>query len=404
MNVHFAGFTDEGLAYLNEEQARKLEGVTVEAGDVLLNITGASIGRVTIAPFNMKGARVNQHVAIIRTVEGIDAKFVSGFLSSPTMQEMIADENYGVTRQALTKSMIEDFRIPVPPLLEQRRIVAKIDSLSGKSKRACDQLDHIPRLVDKYKQAILAAAFRGDLTQEWRTLHKVQSNYSFTEISGLARVVTGSTPPTKDKTRFFGGSIPFFKPTDLDAGYHVLNARETLTKEGVAVSRPLPQSSVLVTCIGATIGKTGLARVPCCTNQQINGLVPDLTLVVPEWLYWMVVSPEFQQSILDNASATTLPIINKGRFERLSLPLPPLDEQREIVGRIERAVAWLDRLAGEAASARKLIDHLDQAVLAKAFRGELVPQDPNDEPASILLERIRAERAAAPARGKRRLM
>src|SRR5262249_30780384 len=156
MNVHFSGFTNEGLAYIDEKQAKKLDSVTVRPGDVLLNITGASIGRVTTAPSNMNGARVNQHVAIIRLVEGIESKFVAGLLSSPSMQRIIAEENYGVTRQALTKSMIEEFRVPVPPLAEQQRIIAKIDSLFAKSKRARDQLDHIPRLVEKYKQAILA--------------------------------------------------------------------------------------------------------------------------------------------------------------------------------------------------------------------------------------------------------
>jgi type I restriction enzyme S subunit len=83
MNVHFSGFTNEGLAYINAEQANKLENVTVRPGDVLLNITGASIGRVTIAPSNMDGARVNQHVAIIRLIKGIESRFVSGFLALP---------------------------------------------------------------------------------------------------------------------------------------------------------------------------------------------------------------------------------------------------------------------------------------------------------------------------------
>jgi type I restriction enzyme S subunit len=77
----------------------------------------------------------------------------------------------------------------------------------------------------------------------------------------------------------------------------------------------------------------------------------------------------------------------------LNICLAPLAEQNEIVRRVEGALAWIERLASEATNARKLIDRLDQAVLAKAFRGELMPQDPNDEPASVLLERIRAERA-----------
>jgi type I restriction enzyme S subunit len=176
MNVHFSGFHPQGLAYIDEKQAKKLENVTVHSGDVLLNITGASIGRVTIAPPDMNGARVNQHVAITRLVDGLENGFLCGFLGSPSMQRTIAEENYGVTRQALTKTMIEDFRLPVPPLQEQRRIVAKIGSLSAKSKRARrDHLDHIPRLVEKYKQAILAAAFRGELTREWRTLDKPEN-------------------------------------------------------------------------------------------------------------------------------------------------------------------------------------------------------------------------------------
>jgi type I restriction enzyme S subunit len=159
MNVHFSGLTEKGLVFLDDEQARQLAGVTVRSHDVLLNITGASIGRVTFAPERMNGARVNQHVAIIRLRDGIEPRFVAAYLASPEAQRHILEENYGVTRQALTKSMIEEMRLPVPPLPEKRRIVAKIDDLSGKSKRARDQLDHLPRLVEKYKQAILAAVY-----------------------------------------------------------------------------------------------------------------------------------------------------------------------------------------------------------------------------------------------------
>jgi type I restriction enzyme, S subunit len=86
--------------------------------------------------------------------------------------------------------------------------------------------------------------------------------------------------------------------------------------------------------------------------------------------------------------------VNGTKLRQLGIPVMPHDEQHEIVRRIETAFSWIDRLASEATSARKLIDHLDQAVLAKAFRGELVPEDPDDEPASVLLARIRAERAA----------
>ena len=129
MNVHFGGFVRHGLAFLNAEQAEKLKNVTVKADDVLLNITGASIGRVATAPKDMEGARVNQHVCILRPTFEIIPPFLELFLASPVVQNLIDDIQVGATREALTKAMIEQFEIPVPSLAEQRRIVAKVEQL-----------------------------------------------------------------------------------------------------------------------------------------------------------------------------------------------------------------------------------------------------------------------------------
>jgi type I restriction enzyme S subunit len=137
MNVHFRGFDRTGLVFLSDEQANELSNVIVHANDVLLNITGASIGRVTIAPDEMAGARVNQHVTIIRPTSELSPRFLSMFLASPSVQRMIDEIQVGATRQALTKSMIEQFAIPLPPLAEQKRIVAKVDELMA----LCDRLE-----------------------------------------------------------------------------------------------------------------------------------------------------------------------------------------------------------------------------------------------------------------------
>ena len=106
MNVVFFGFKKAGLAYLDDVQAAALDGVTVKAGDVLLNITGASIGRVTLAPEELDGARVNQHVCIIRPAKEVDSRFLNAYFSSPKVQEIIWSDNTGTTRQALTKQQI----------------------------------------------------------------------------------------------------------------------------------------------------------------------------------------------------------------------------------------------------------------------------------------------------------
>lgn len=154
MNIHFAGFDSHGLVFLNDEQAKKLANATVQPVDVLLNITGASIGRVTTAPPEMAGARVNQHVAIVRPGNELDACFLAKFLASPAIQEMIGNIQVGATREALTKGMIEQFEIPLPPLAEQRRIVAKVEELMA----LVDRLEALHAAAQTAAAALLDAA------------------------------------------------------------------------------------------------------------------------------------------------------------------------------------------------------------------------------------------------------
>ena len=137
MNVHFTGFTPRGLAFIDDEQAEKLKNVIVQKDDVLLNITGASIGRVTTAPAEMAGARVNQHVTIIRSNADITPEFLSKYLANPAIQNWIDHVQVGATRQAMTKGMLQSLEVPHPPLAEQKRIVAKVDELMA----LCDTLE-----------------------------------------------------------------------------------------------------------------------------------------------------------------------------------------------------------------------------------------------------------------------
>jgi len=347
-------------------------------------------------------AVLNQHIFhVIFDADVLDRDFLRHAINQK-LEELINKAHGGVGLRHVTKGTFEETEIELPPRPEQRRIVSKLDSLIARTKAACAELACIPLLIEHYRQAILAKAFVGTLTSDWRESHSIPlSRWESSKIENISKIITEFTPPTKHKNKYFGGDIPFFKPTDLDAGYHVKEPRETLTSEGAAVGRKIPPRSTLVTCIGATIGKTGFARVQCCTNQQINAVIPEKGRVVPEWLFWMIMSPPFQSQILDNASATTLPIINKSRFSRLTVSLPPWEEQVEIVHRIELALDWLNVVSTEQRHAARLAGHLGDRLRAKAFRGELVPQDPNDEPAEKLLERIRTVRALPSRRNAR---
>lgn len=133
-NVYNDGFTPSGLAYISNEQAKKLDGVTVQENDVLLNITGDSVARVCLAEAKYLPARVNQHVAIIRpNPEKLDSRFLRYFLASPFQQDvMLGLAAVGATRNALTKVMIENFKVPCPPIIVQSRIAEILGSLDDR--------------------------------------------------------------------------------------------------------------------------------------------------------------------------------------------------------------------------------------------------------------------------------
>ena len=214
----------------------------------------------------------------------------------------------------------------------------------------------------------------------------VPNSWVWTIVGEVGEVITGSTP-SKDIAEYYGGDIPFYKPTDLDLGINTNSASDTLTIEGYNLSRKLPVGSILVTCIGATIGKTGLISTEGACNQQINAIIPS-SLITSTFLYYSCISEYFQKEIRNHASATTLPILNKNNFTKLLIPLPPLSEQQRIVKEIERWFALIEQIEQSKADLQTTIKQTKSKILDLAIHGKLVPQDPNDEPAIELLKRI----------------
>ena len=185
----------------------------------------------------------------------------------------------------------------------------------------------------------------------------------------------------------------------MEAGINVRNAREYLSVKGLKKARFLPINSILVTCIGATIGKTGIIRLPGASNQQINAIIP-YTFINPDFIYYQVISPYFQEQIISKSSSTTLPILNKSRFKELLIVMATKEEQEQILQEIESRLSVCDKVEKTVEQNLSKIEYLRQSILKKAFEGKLVSQDPNDLPAGELLNQIKIEKDKMSKNGK----
>ena len=224
---------------------------------------------------------------------------------------------YSLTRKAIPDNLpienLKSVKIPVPSLEVQNKIVEVLDSFSSLVRSLVLEKTAREKQYKYYLNHLITNA----------------RNSRILKLGEVAKIITGSTP-SKSNAEFYGGEIPFYKPADLNFGYYVENSADKISKKGYEISRKLPEKSILVTCIGATIGKVGFIRKAGICNQQINAVLPNENFI-PEYIYFCLISDIFQGYIKKYKTSSTMPILNKTNFEKLEIPLPPLDEQERIV-------------------------------------------------------------------------
>lgn len=305
----------------------------------------------------------------------------------------------GSTMIHVTKGDMEQRKISLPPLAEQKRIAAKLDALNATSARARAELARIETLVSRFKQAVLCKAFSGELTKEWRKGDEWPEPVRLADVAGS--FAYGSAAKSQKV-----GAVPVLRMGNIQEGKLDWSDLVYTDDQDEIAKYRLQPGDVLFnrTNSPALVGKTAMftgEREAIFAGYLIR--IHAGPMLIPEYLTYALNSPDgraFSWKVkTDGVSQSN---ISAAKLKEFSFSVPPLEEQQEIVCRIESAFAKIDRLAAEAKRALDLIGKLEETILAKAFRGELVPQDENDEPANLLLERTRAEREALPqAKSKR---
>ncbi len=236
------------------------------------------------------------------------------------------------------------------------------------------------KITDKHDEIPLDDIQRWDIPDTW----------TWKTVNLIGEIVTGNTPSTKDNTNY-GNDIPFVKPPSLQDKV-IRDAPEGLSKKGMQSARILPSGAVLVSCIG-NLGKTGIVNISVAFNQQINAIIFSEVVIPKFGFYYTQTLKNWLYSV---SSATTLPIVNKGKFQKAPIPVAPLNEQKRIVEEIEKQFSRLDEAVENLKRVKANLKRYKASVLKAAVEGKLTEEwrekHPDVEPADKLLERILAER------------
>lgn len=294
-------------------------------GDIIVSTVRPylrSFAQLTDAPPNLV---VSTGFAVVRPKETCESDYLYQHVLSNEFVDFLKPRMKGGNYPAVTGDDVAAFTLPIPPLPEQRKIAAILSSVDEAIDKTRVVIDHLGVVKNAMMQDLLTKGLPGRHTRFKKTeIGMVPEEWDVRTVSMIGRVVTGSTPSTSC-VDYWGGSVPFVTPGDLGEWLYPQGAIRSLTDSGASVARLVPKGAVLMTCI-ASIGKAGVAPWPCVTNQQINAVISHDC--VPEFLFFALLSqvPALQRM----AGKTAVPIVSKGKFEQLLVPVPHHDEQASI--------------------------------------------------------------------------
>lgn len=224
--------------------------------------------------------------------------------------------------------------------------------------------------------------------------YKIPDNWVWTRIRNVNEVITGNTPSKKEEKYWENQEINFIKPSDLYQGRRLNFSEEYVDERAREKVRILPKETTILCCIGS-IGKSAFSEIECCTNQQINSLIPNNKIINSLYNYYFVNTEFFINKMKNESSATTIAILNKSKTENLLFPLPPLEEQKRIVKKLDSLFEKTQKIKEIIEEVKEKTIARRETILAKAFTGELTEKWRNEnktESAKELLEKINDEK------------
>lgn len=393
-----------GVAEIIEGKSIGSTKQLVNEGDVLLCKINPRINRVWQVTESRGFRQIASSEWIVIRSTSIDSDYLTYFFREQKFRNLLCSDVSGVGG-SLTRAkpkLVAEYNVTLAPFAEQTHIVEKLDEVLAQVDTIKARLDGIPNILKRFRQSVLASAVSGRLTEQWREgqewIFKEGALGSFTDVD------IGHAFKSKDFTEegvallrgqnIEPGSLRWIEtkyiPVEkLEKHNHLFIETNDII---LAMDRPIISS-------GLKLAKAKENDLPCVLVQRVTRFRPSVD-VVNDYLYLLLSDMSFSNYLAPNQTGSDIPHISGKQILAYPINLPVIEEQTEIVRLVDQYFAFADSIEAQVDKARARVDKLTQSILAKAFRGELVPQDPNDEPADKLLEQIQVARQEAEALAK----
>ncbi|ELN8282712.1 restriction endonuclease subunit S, partial [Campylobacter coli] len=329
-------FVSSSSEKISNEAISKTNMKVVPKGTLLMSFK-LTLGKTAFAECDLY---TNEAIAAIFIKNKNINKYFLDYVLKFTDLEKYVDN--AVKGKTLNKQKLKQIEILLPKnIKEQERIVGILDESFAKIDESIKILEQDLLNLDELMQSALQKAFN-PLKDNVKENYKLPQSWEWKSLGEIGEIITGTTP-SKNNPNFYGNEYPLFKPSDLNGDIIIKYASDNLSKLGFDNARNLPKDTILVVCIGASIGKVGLSGVNGSCNQQINAIIPN-SAFTSKYLFFVCLSNYFQTILKKNASQTTLPIINKTEFSKLQIPLPPLKEQEQIASHLDELSSHVKNL------------------------------------------------------------
>ncbi len=382
------GVITEVKEYLTEEGIKNSSAKIFPTGSVCIAMYGATIGKTGVFGID---AATNQACAVAKTYLNME-KFLHYYLKS--QKQNFIGKGKGGAQPNISQTIIKKHPIPLPPRPEQDRIVAKVDILMAQVESMQKSLARIPQLLKDFRQQVLTQAVMGKLTEEWREKSKLcnsydhkQSEYQLKDISLSITDGDHQAPPKVEQ------GIPFLVISNVSKGFFDFDGVTRFVPfeyfENLKDSRIPKKGDILYTVTGS-FGIPLLVNFnkDFCFQRHIAIIRPNNNIVLSEYLLIHLQSQRAKRQAENVAKGTAQLTVPLGGLRKFRFGIHPLNEQKEIVRGVASLFSKADAIETQYQSLKSKIDTLPQAILHKAFKGDLVPQLQDDGDARELFREI----------------